>query len=187
MADTISLAVWDVPMPVVAGESFSIKVGAKSASSRRIEVRDGNGAVIASATLGEAAWPQTEGLYWTALELPAPEQIGVARYSVRCDGAETWFSVVAAAKPDCKLTVQVTERDAKTALGDVEIRIGPFHARTDKDGRAELLVCRGTYQLRLWRNAHIAQPQPIAIDGDGRVELTMVHVPEEHPDARWVR
>ena len=49
-SNPISLAVWGVPMPVVAGESFSIKVGAKSASSRRIEVRDGNGAVIASAT-----------------------------------------------------------------------------------------------------------------------------------------
>jgi hypothetical protein len=29
-ADTISLAVWDVPMPAVAGQRFSIKVGAKS-------------------------------------------------------------------------------------------------------------------------------------------------------------
>ena len=43
--DTISLAVWDMPMPVVAGEKFSIKIGAKSASSRglagrRVEVSD---------------------------------------------------------------------------------------------------------------------------------------------------
>ena len=29
-ANTISLAVWDVPRPVVAGEKFAIKVGAKS-------------------------------------------------------------------------------------------------------------------------------------------------------------
>jgi hypothetical protein len=187
MADTISLAVWDVPMPVVAGESFSIKIGAKSAAGRRVEVRDGKGAVLASGTLGETPLAGTEALCWTALELPAPEQAGVARYSVHCGGAETWFSVAATAKPDCRLTVQVTERDAKTALGDVEIRIGPFHARTGKDGCAELLVCKGTYQLQLWRNAHIAKPQPIVIDGDGRAELTMVHVPEEHPDARWVR
>ena len=41
MADTTSLAVWDVPMPVVAGETFAIKVGAaggRSLAGEKIEV-----------------------------------------------------------------------------------------------------------------------------------------------------
>ena len=64
-------------MPVVAGEKFAIKVGAKSSSGRalaggRVEVSDAQGAVVASATLGDAPWPGTEALYWTALEVPAP-------------------------------------------------------------------------------------------------------------------
>ena len=54
-------------------------------------------------------------------------------------------------------------------------------------GHAELRVCKGEYQLHLWRNGHLASPQPIRIDGDMRLALTMLHVPEEHPDARWVR
>ena len=33
----------------------------------------------------------------------------------------------------------------------------------------------------------IAEPQPIRVGRDDNLELTMVHVPEEHPDARWVR
>jgi hypothetical protein len=192
VTDGTSLAVWDVPLPVIAGETFAIKVGAKSTSGSapaggRVEVNDASGAVVASATLGEAPWPGTEALYWAALEIRSPRTLGVVEYGVRCDGATTRFSVAASQKPEHKLTVTVTERDTKLALGDVEIRLGPFHARTDKSGRAELGVCKGEYQLHLWRTAHIAQPQPISIAGDTSVGLTMLHVPEEHPDARWVR
>jgi hypothetical protein len=187
MADAAaeSLAVWDVPMPVVAGEMFSIKVGVTSAAGR-VEVCDSAGAVVASGTLNETVYPQT-ALYWTALDVPAPARPEVAKYMVRCAGAETWFSVIASAKPEHRLLVQVSERDSKAMLDGVEIRLGPFHARTDKAGRAELLVCNGEYQLQLWRTAHIAAPTPVTIDGDMSVALMMTHVPEDHPDARWVR
>jgi hypothetical protein len=193
--NSISLAVWDVPMPVVAGEKISIKVGAKSASGRklggcRVEVSDATGAVVASGQLGEAPLAGTEALYWTALDVPAPAQHQAAEYSVRLvpdDAIATRFSVAAAAKPEHRLSVTVTERDTAEALGDVEIRLGPFHARTDKTGHAELRLCKGDYQLQLWRTAHIAAPQPLSVTGDLSLELKMVHVPEEHPDARWVR
>ena len=50
MADTTSVAVWDVPMPVVAGERFSIKVGATSGSGRgRGQRRDGRGGGVRDA------------------------------------------------------------------------------------------------------------------------------------------
>lgn len=185
-----SLAVWDVPMPVVAGENFSIKAGATSAAGTIIEVRDGSGAVVASGTLGDKPLTGTQALYWVALDVPAPAKQGVADYAVRVAGDNTAvsrFSVVAAARPEHTLTVKVTERDTAAALGGVEIRLGPFHARTDKSGSAELRVCKGAYQLQLWRTAHLASPTPITIDGDANIALTMVHVPEEHPDARWVR
>jgi hypothetical protein len=196
--DAISLAVWDVPMPVVAGEAFAIKVGARSASGRtvaggRIEVRDAIGAVVASGTLGKAPWPGTEALYWAALNVPAPREQHVAEYAVgfvanpEPDAAATWFSVAAAAKPEHTVTVKVTAQNTKVALGDVEIRLGAFHARTDASGQAELKVCTGEYQLQLWRNAHLTPHKQIVINSDVSVELTMVHVPEEHPDARWVR
>jgi len=199
-ANAISLAVWDVPMPVVAGEKFSIKIGAKSASGRalagRVEVIDSSGTVVATGTLGDAPWPETEVLYWTALHIPAPAQQQFAEYAVRFipdprepayDALATRFSIAPTAKPEHKLTVKVTERDTAAALGGVEIRLGPFRARTNAAGRAELRVCKGEYQLQLCRTAHIAPPHPINIEGDASVELTMVHVPEDHPDARWLR
>src|ERR1044071_4827712 len=86
--DTISLAVWDVPMPAVAGDTFAIKVGAKAASKRRlagsrVEVGDTTGAVVAEASLGDTPLAGTEALYWAALEVRAPRDRAVADYSVR--------------------------------------------------------------------------------------------------------
>ena len=189
MADTISLAVWDVPMPVVAGERFAIKVGAKVArlgpgrgqrcgrrgggvgNARRNAVARHRGAALGGARCAGAA-----------------EGHGGA--NTRCDAARPrrGSASSAAAKPDCTLAVQVTEQETKAALDGVEIRLGPFHARTDKAGRAELRVCKGEHQLQLWRTAHISRSrEPIKIEGDTSIALTMVHVPEDHPDARWVR
>ena len=200
-SNTISLAVWDVPMPVVAGETFSIKVGAKSASGRalagcRVEVSDSTGPAVATGTLGEAPWPDTDALYWTTIEIKAPAEQAVAEYAVRFVPGQgdptphawaTRFSVAVTAKPEHKLTVKVTERATAAALEGVEIRLGAFRARTNAVGRAELRVCKGEYQLQLCRTAHIAPAKPINIKGDTSVELTMLHVPEDHPDARWVR
>jgi hypothetical protein len=196
--DTISLAVWDVPMPVTAGEKFAVKVGAKSSTKRelagyRVAVTDASGALAASGALGQAPLPGTEALYWTTLEVTAPAR-QAADYTVQLiAGASideiiaTKFSVAVAANPAYTLTMTVTERDTHEPLDGVEIRIGPFHARTGKDGQAALKVPRGDFQIQLWRTAHIAEPQPIRVGRDEDVELTMVHVPEEHSDARWVR
>ena len=186
-SNTISIAVWDVPMPVVAGEKFPIKVGATAAAGTKLEVADASGKVVAAGTLGDKPFAGTEALLWTTLDVPAPAQAEVADYTVRAGDASSRFGVVAAARPEHTLTVKVTERDTAAALGGVEVRLGPFHARTGNDGRAELHVCKGAYQLHLWRTAHLASPTPMTIDGDASVALTMVHVPEEHPDARWVR
>ena len=198
-ANSISLAVWDAPVPVVAGETFAIKVGAKAADARAltgcgIAVSDASGAMVASGNLGDAPWPGTEALYWLALSVPAPATPQLAAYEVRlvdapgeAEAAATAFTVVAAARPEHSVAVKITERDTSKPLADVEVRLGPFHARTDENGRAELRVCKGDYQLRMWRAAHIAAPQPLTVGGDTHLDLTMQHVPEAHPDARWVR
>jgi hypothetical protein len=193
-----SLAVWDIPTPAVAGERFAIKAGAKSAAGRTlagacIEVVDANGAVVASGTLGADPWPGTEALCWTAFDVPAPAQQGVAEYAVRLaagqggESAKARFSVAIAAKPEYTLRIQIAERSSGEALAGVEVRAGPFRGRTDKAGRADLRIAKGTYEIMLWRTAHVAEPRPLTVDGDATLALTMTHVPEEHPDARWVR
>jgi hypothetical protein len=176
-------------MPVVAGERIAIKVGATAAAGKTVEVCDSAGKAVASGTLGDKPLAGTEALFWTSLEIPAPAKNGAAEYTVRLAGGHgsSRFNVAVAAKPEHTLTVTITEQDSKEPLGGVEIRLGPFHARTGKDGRAELRIAKGDYQLQLWRTAHLARPTPINISGDKTLALTMLHVPEEHPDARWVR
>jgi hypothetical protein len=193
--DTISLAVWDVPQPAVLGEAYAIKVGANCSSGRapaglRVEVCDLAGAILASGALGTMLHEGSAALLWTDLEMPPPVAAGVADFIVRVaegDALPLRFSVAAAAKPEHSLSVIVTERDSGVALSGVEIRLGPFRARTGKDGRAMLRAGHGEHRLHLWRTAHIAEPQIVAIEGDAELRLTMLHVPEEHPDARWVR
>ena len=189
---TASIAVWDVPLPAIAGTTFAIKIGVKShvgaaLAGSAVQVCGRDGRVVASGKLGGEPWPGTEALYWIALDVPAPAAHQAEEFAVTSNGAVSRFSVAAMPKPDHTLTVKIADQDSATPLGDVEIRLGPFHARTDAAGRAELAVCKGSYELQLWRNAYVAAPQPVEINHDTSVEITMVHVPEDHPDARWVR
>ncbi|MCX7314256.1 MAG: hypothetical protein WCG92_02500 [Hyphomicrobiales bacterium] len=184
---TTSLAVWDVPMPVVIGESFAVKVGAAGGKGAAVEVSDPSGKVVASGTLGGEPLAGTEALYWTTLDVPAPGKQEAVQYTVRSGGAASQFAVTAAPKPEHTLTVTITERETHEPLGGVEVRLGAFRARTDKSGHASLRIARGSYQMKLWRNGHIAADRTVGIDGDMTLAVTMLHVPEEHPDARWVR
>ena len=62
-----SLAAWDVPSPVVAGEKFSVKIGAKCSAccvltGQQIELRDEKGAVLAAGRISARRyWPETGG------------------------------------------------------------------------------------------------------------------------------
>src|SRR5262245_31370544 len=64
-----SLAVWDIPSPIVKGERFAIKVGAKSAANTElngleIAIVDKSEAVVARGRLRDTPWPGTAALYW---------------------------------------------------------------------------------------------------------------------------
>jgi hypothetical protein len=174
-------------MPVTIGEPFAIKVGAAGGKGAKVEVCDPSGKVVAQGALGNEPLAGTEGLYWSTIEVPAPSKQEAVQYAVRVGDAASLFAVAAAPKAALTLTVTVIERTSKEALGGVEVRLGAFHARTDKAGRASLRIAKGDYQLKLWRNGHIAPDRRVSIDSDTALALTMLHVPEEHPDARWVR
>jgi hypothetical protein len=195
----MSLAVWGIPSPVVTGETFPIKVGAKSAAScnlaaRAIEVRDEGGAVMGRGTLGGEPWPETAGLYWTELQLPAPAKAGMFSWTVQFDAAglilphdnaASRFSIAIVDPPEHCLTVKVIERETAAPVADAKVRLGAYRSATGPSGLAEILLPKGVYDLTVWRAGYDAAPHAVTIDADATVEVMVTAVPEDNPDSAW--
>jgi len=194
-----SLAVWDIPSPVVMGQPFTIKVGAKSAADCELKgldiaVFDKNGTVAARGRLQDAPWPGTTALYWDEVELTAPAEEGLSQWSVRFaaedlalphDGTAAEFSAAIVRPPEHRLTVKVVEQESKAPIEDVQIRLGAFRAATDPSGLAEVMMPRGSYDLHIWKAGYEAPARPIEIKADLAVEIEAVVLPEDDPDAAW--
>jgi hypothetical protein len=199
VAQGTSLAVWDIPSPVVMGSRFAIKAGAKSAADcelkdTSIEVCDANGAVVARGRLGETPWPGTTALYWTTAELTAPATEGLSAWSVRFaaaelelphDGSAAEFRVAVVRPPEHRLTVKVVEKDSKVPIGDVQIRLGAYGAATGPSGTAEIMMPKGVHELHVWKAGYEAPARPVEIKDDIAVEVEATVVPEDDPDAAW--
>ncbi len=193
------LAVWAVPSPVVAGERFAIKAGAKSSAGcelagSMVEIRDAEDAVIGSGTLGETPWPGTSALYWTEIELPAPAREGIAALSARFDpatidlphgGSTAQFGIAVVPPPEHRLTVTVVEKDTATPIEDVVVHLGAYRATTGQAGLAQIRMPKGIYELHLWKVGYEAPPRTVAINDDVSIYIEALTVTEEEPDARW--
>jgi hypothetical protein len=195
-----SLAVWGIPSPAVMGERFSVKVGAKSAagcelSGRNIRLCDQSGRVLAQGQLQETPWPGTSALYWTQLEVPAPDQEGMFWCTVNFaaadietphDASSSKFSVAIVRPPEHRLTIEVLEKDTKTPIEDAQIRLGAYGAATDPSGRAEVALPNGSYELTVWKVGYDTPGLTVDIHEDVSVQVEAVIVPPENPDAAWL-
>jgi len=196
---TSSLAVWDIPSPVVMGDAFDVKAGAKSAgdvelTGRAIEVCDEAGAVIAQASLGDTPWPGTSGLYWAQFRLSAPDREGPCAWSVRFaasdvaiphEGATANFTVAVTRRAEHRLTVKVREKDTCNPIEGADIRVGVYRATTDPAGIAAVDIPKGTYELVVWKVGYDVPIQSTEVHADRVIEVEAVAVPEEDPDAIW--
>jgi hypothetical protein len=180
-----SLAVWNIPSPVVVGMPFAIKVGAKSTSGctlhgKTIEVCDAAGAVLARGEFGETPWPGTaEGiLAWSA-------RFAGAGLDLPHEGASSGFSFAAVPPPEHTLTVKVVEKDTSQPIEDVQVLLGAYRAATGASGLADLRLPKGTYELAIWKVGYEADPRTLTVDADLAVEIAATVVPEDDPDALW--
>ena len=77
-----SIAVWNVPAPVVVNRPFTVSVGVKCSvgcqlTGQLIGVRDAAGIEIGEGRLGETPSRGTSALYETVVNLVAPSEQGV--------------------------------------------------------------------------------------------------------------
>ncbi|MEA2905284.1 MAG: hypothetical protein QOI12_2671 [Alphaproteobacteria bacterium] len=194
-----SLAVWDVPSPVVAGEKFSVKVGAKCTAccalgGRQVELRDETGCVLAVGHLGETVWPGTQGLYWTELEASAPDNEGLHNGTVAfaaCDhalphqGAVAALSFVTVAPGRHRVCVAIVERETGAPVAQAQVRLGYHRCASDEAGVARFTAPSGKHRLFVWKADFSAPEQVVDVEQDLDLVVEAEALPKDDPYARW--
>lgn len=196
---TTSLAVWDTPSPVVAGEKFVVKVGAKCSAccglqGRQIELRDDGGSVVTAGILAREPWPGADALYWITLEVTAPETEGFFEWPVafsarECElphqGASATLSFMTVAPAIHQVSVAIVERDTASPIGDAQVRLGYYRAATDETGIARFKVAPGKHRLFVWKAGHAVPEQMIDVEQDLTLTVKAETLPKQDPYALW--
>lgn len=155
------IVVWDLPTAIECGSKFNVKFGVKCSNECRpdawvLEVSDSDGNKLASATLSDEVWPDTSALYYTEVELTAPDSEGLHAWEVKFPATElaiphsgcvASFNVRVVAAPDCVLTVEAIDRETQTPVEGARVVIHPYRAFTDEHGLAQVKVPKGKYRL----------------------------------------
>jgi len=205
-----SLAVWGLPEPLIAGEAFRFRVGAKSSSGHSlagctIAVRDDKDTVVATAVLGEQPWAGTEDLHWVEVEAPAPPSPMRCSWAVQLDdltaltvphsGATVQFGFTAVPRPDSQLTVRVLNKEGGFGIAGAEIRIRAetaagtvalFRGTTDEAGTAVVAAPSGRYRLVVWKPNYTIAPIEVVVGGDAEVALVADFTPKKKPEKIWM-
>jgi len=195
-----SMAVWDVPSPVVLNRSFKVKVGVKCSAAcplagQLIEVCDESGIRIGQSRLAETPWPGTSALYLAEVELAAPAAEGIPSWSARFaavapelphEEASATFSFRTARPPEHRVTVKVTDKETEAPLDNVEVRMGLYRASTDAQGLASLELPGGVYDLDAWKAGYATLPRTVDVGKDLMIHVEALFSPKKDPDDQRV-
>jgi hypothetical protein len=182
-AHTTSIAVWDVPTAIVAGETFRFKIGVKCSSACRptgwtFEVSNEHGEQVATGTLEDEPWPDTAALFYAEVEARAPKAEGLHDWTVRAPGPgldvpheqqTARVGVRSVPQPECLVTVEAIDFESQAPLKDAKVVIHPYRAVTDDQGRAQLRVPKGTYRVFVSASGHV----PYRTDGEVMADTTI--------------
>ncbi len=158
---TTSMAVWDVPSPIVFNTRFKIKVGVQCSAEcklagREVAIYDHAGTKVATGTLGDVRWSDTGALYWAEVELEAPGAEGYYAWEAKFpkpdlelphEGASYTFTFVTARQPEHVVTVEVIDKDTNTPIKHADVILHPYRSNTDERGMARLMAPKGEYEL----------------------------------------
>jgi hypothetical protein len=194
-----SLAVWDIPSPVVRGARFKLKAGAKCAascrlSSRVIEIRDETDTVMGSGVLADAVLEGTSALYFTTIALKAPRKLALHEWTASFappelkqphGGATSRFTFMTVAEPEHAVSVKVVNKQTKEPIAGAQVRIGVYRAVTDESGAAKVAVPKGKFPLIVTRPGYAMPERNINVAKDVRVRITAEKLPAQDPFALW--
>jgi hypothetical protein len=195
-----SLAVWDIPSPVIISTPFKVKVGVKISHAcglkgAAVELLDDTGKRKGTGRLGDCPWEGTTALYWAEIEATAPDNDGPTCWSARFPATESdlphdhalaQFTFVAVRPPNHKLTIMIFDKETAAPIENAQVRLGCFRTVTDASGLAELSVPDGHYEVKAWMVAHELCPTTIEVTKDMTLRLEAVALPEEDLGVRWM-
>lgn len=183
-----SMAVWDVPSPMVQDSRVKIKVGAKCSAhcelvGKEVEVYDQEGTRVATGTLGDVSWQGATALYWTEVAFDAPSTEGLYKWTAKIarpelelphtEGAYPFvFRVVR--PPDHVVTVEVIDRDWKTPVEQADVLLHPYRTQTNSEGVAKLEVAEGEYELNVTRGNFGVFEQTVNVDSDMTIKAEIL-------------
>ena len=187
---TTRVVVWDVPVVVEPGAAFRVKVGVKcaaecSSAGRLVEIRDAEGQVVASGSVGDVPWPGTTALHYAELELRAPSVEGLhAREALVVAAADdarelthevasAQFQIRAVRAPECRLKVIAVDARSHAPVPGAKVVVHPYHALTNAEGVAELRVPKGTYRLLVSGRDRFPFRSDGEIDSDVTIEAEL--------------
>ncbi len=192
----ISLAVWELPSPVVVATPLRFRVGATcvaqcSLAGKEVDVLDAEGAQVGRATLGEVPLPGAAALYWADVTVEAPRAEGLHKWSARMPAPELTYEHDEAVYPfvfrtvgpaDHVVTVEVVDLQDGGPVEQADVLMHPYRARTDTNGVARLEVRRGEYELRVTKGNIGAYETTIVVESDLSVQAKVLDIPPIRPD-----
>jgi hypothetical protein len=179
-----SVVVWDVPPAIERGSAFRVRIGIKCAlacPSERwtLDVRDHDGNVRATATVGNEIWPGTAALYFSEIELRAPDAEGLYEWVARAPQcasgdnahaqASAGFNVRTMASPQCLLTVIAVDKESRTPIQGAKVVLHPYRAVTDARGVASIAVAKGRDRLFVSGGQYF----PFRVDSEVTADMTL--------------
>jgi len=201
---TTSMAVWDIPFPIVPGATFQLKVGAKCSvgcnlAGKNVAVRDREGARVATGTLSDAPYSDTVALYFAEMELEAPGTVGYHEWTAELpkpelelphEGAFYNFGFATAKPSEHGVTVEVMDKETNTPIKDAEVYFGhlgpPYRGRTDERGIVRVDLPEDEWELIV--SASERMPKGVGYEFLGETFTTRggeykLYVPEANKDS----
>jgi hypothetical protein len=101
-------------------------------------------------------------------------------------GASARFGFETVKPPQYSVAVKVVQKDAGTPVEDAQVRRGVYFAYSDSNGVARVAMPQGTYSLDVLKTGFEAPSRLLDVCEDIVVEVEVVVVPPENPDAYWL-
>jgi hypothetical protein len=191
-----SMAVWDVPSPVMYNAGFNLKVGvgcsaACKLTGQEVEIYDHQGAKVAMGTLGDLPWSATRALYWVEVPLKAPGTGEYYQWTVKFpkpdmelahEGTAHTFAFGTASPPEHVVTVEVIDKYTGTPIRNAQVTLHssgtPYGDRTDDAGVARLNVPKGEYQLYVYMRFYEDFQTTAEVSSDLTVKAELLSDPD---------